>query len=94
MRVDVKEPCLRAGSIIVLLVLWWASAKLMNDPQVLPGPVAIARTIVKDFGMPGPEGESAYFDVGITLARIFHSFCCGDGRRNRHWSCDGAEPSV
>lgn len=59
---------------MVLLVLWWACANLINDAQVLPGPVAIARTIVKDFGVPGPEGESAYFDVGITLARIFIAF--------------------
>jgi NitT/TauT family transport system permease protein len=74
MRGGVKELCLRAGSIIVLLVLWWACAKLINDAEVLPGPLAIARTIVKNFSMPGPEGESAYFDVGITLARIFIAF--------------------
>ena len=46
----------------------------MNNPEVLPGPLAVARTIVADFKTPGPEGESAYFDVGITLARIFIAF--------------------
>jgi NitT/TauT family transport system permease protein len=65
---------LRASSILVLLVLWWAASRVMNDPQVLPGPVAIAQTIVMDFKTPGPEGESAYFDIGITLARILLAF--------------------
>ena len=69
-----KSIGLRTGSIIVLLLLWAAAAELMNDPQVLPGPLAIARTIVADFKTPGPEGESAYFDVGITLARIIITF--------------------
>jgi NitT/TauT family transport system permease protein len=65
---------LRAGSIIVLILLWWAAAALMNDPQVLPTPLTIAETIVADFNTPGPEGESAYFDIAITLARIFVAF--------------------
>lgn len=65
---------LRAGSIVVLVLLWWAGSAAMNDPQVLPGPLAIAQTIVKDLQTPGPEGESAYFDIGITLARIFITF--------------------
>jgi NitT/TauT family transport system permease protein len=46
----------------------------MNDPQILPGPFKIARTIVADFKTPGPEGESAFFDIGITLARIVIAF--------------------
>jgi NitT/TauT family transport system permease protein len=65
---------LRAGSIVALLLLWWAASKLMNDSEVLPGPLAIARTIVNDLHTPGPEGESPYFDIGITLARIFITF--------------------
>ena len=69
-----KSIGLRTGSIIVLLLLWAAAAELMNDPQVLPGPLVIAQTIVADFKTPGPEGELAYFDVGITLARIFITF--------------------
>ena len=65
---------LRTSSIAVLLLLWWAASALMNDPEVLPGPSSIARTIVKDLNTAGPEGESAYFDIGITLARIFVAF--------------------
>ena len=65
---------LRVASIIVLLLLWWAASRLMNDPQVLPGPLTVGQTIVADFQTKGPEGESAYFDVGITLARIFITF--------------------
>jgi NitT/TauT family transport system permease protein len=65
---------LRAGSIAALLFVWWAAAALMHDPQVLPGPWAVGRTIVADLGTPGPEGESAFFDIGITLARIVVAF--------------------
>ena len=74
MSFHLKSIGLRAASIFVLLALWWAASVLMNDPEVLPGPLAIARTIAADFKTPGPEGESAYFDVGITLARIFITF--------------------
>jgi len=65
---------LRGGSIIVLLVLWWIAARLMHDPEVLPGPVAIGDTIAKDLVTRGPEGVSAYFHIGVTLARIFIAF--------------------
>jgi NitT/TauT family transport system permease protein len=65
---------LRAGSILILLLLWWGASVLMHDPEVLPGPAAIGRTIITDFKAPGPEGESAFFDIGITLARIFIAF--------------------
>jgi NitT/TauT family transport system permease protein len=65
---------LRAASIVALLLLWWAAARLMNDTEVLPGPLAIARTIFADLRSPGPEGESAFYDIGITLARIFVAF--------------------
>jgi NitT/TauT family transport system permease protein len=65
---------LRAGSILILLLLWWAASVLMNDPEVLPGPAAIGQTIITDLKTPGPEGESAFFDVGITLVRIFVAF--------------------
>jgi NitT/TauT family transport system permease protein len=69
-----KSIAIRASSILVLLVLWRLAAMLMNDPQILPGPLVIGRTILADFKTPGPEGESAYFDIGITLARIFVAF--------------------
>jgi len=65
---------LRAGSVIFLLLLWWIAAKLMDDTQVLPGPVAIAGTIVEDFVTPGPMGHTASFHVTLTLARIFATF--------------------
>ena len=74
MASGLKNIGLRASSIVVLLLLWWAASKLMNDPQVLPGPLAIGRTIITDLKTPGPEGESAFFDIGITLTRIFLAF--------------------
>jgi NitT/TauT family transport system permease protein len=74
MPVQLRSIALRAGSIVTLLLLWWAAATLMDDSQVLPGPIAIGRTIIADLGSRGPEGESAFFDIGITLARIFFAF--------------------
>jgi NitT/TauT family transport system permease protein len=70
----VKNVAFRVGSIVVLLLLWWAAARLMHDPDVLPEPMAIGRTIVADLKGTGPQGESAFFDIGITLARIFVAF--------------------
>ena len=69
-----KSVGLRAGSILVLLLLWWAAARLMRDPEVLPGPLAIGRTIAGDFAHAGPGGKPAYFHIAITLARIFAAF--------------------
>jgi NitT/TauT family transport system permease protein len=74
MAARLKIVSLRAGSILVLILLWWAASRAIHDPDILPGPGAVARTIVADFQKPGPEGESAYFDVGITLVRIFIAF--------------------
>jgi NitT/TauT family transport system permease protein len=65
---------LRAGSVLCLLLLWWSATQLMHDPEVLPGPLAIAHTIAGDFAAPGPDGQSAYFHVAITLLRIFVAF--------------------
>jgi NitT/TauT family transport system permease protein len=70
----VKTIGLRAGSIVLLLLLWWAASRLMADPEVLPGPVAIARTIATDLTTIGPEGIPAYFHIGITLGRIIVAF--------------------
>src|SRR5262249_26137159 len=64
----------RAGSVIILVLLWWIAAKLMHDPEVLPGPAAIAVTITEDFVDPGPTGHSATFHIALTLARIFAAF--------------------
>ena len=74
MAFGLKSIALRASSIVVLLLLWWAASELMNDSQVLPGPMAIGRTIITDLKTPGPEGELAFFDIGITLTRIFVAF--------------------
>ena len=74
MQSRLKNIGLRAGSLVVLLLLWWAASAIMNDPQVLPTPLAIGRAIVGDLHSNGPEGESAYYDIGITLARIFITF--------------------
>jgi NitT/TauT family transport system permease protein len=64
----------RVGSIVVLLLLWWIGAQLMHDPEVLPGPLVIGKTIAEDFAQPGPQGQSAFFHIGLTLARIFAAF--------------------
>jgi len=59
---------------LLLILLWWMASELVRDPDVLPGPVAILRAIAIDLTTPGPEGKSAYFDIGITLLRIFVAF--------------------
>ncbi|MFZ1922423.1 MAG: ABC transporter permease subunit [Xanthobacteraceae bacterium] len=69
-----KIVALRVSSIAVLILIWWVASELVNDAQILPGPWAIATTIVADFKTRGPLGESPYFDVGITLARIVVTF--------------------
>ena len=74
MPAALRNAALRASSILVLLALWWIASDLVNDREILPGPWAIGRTIIADLGTPGPEGESALFDIAITLARIFTAF--------------------
>ncbi len=66
--------CLRVGSIFVLLFIWWVTAILMDDVEVLPGPMLIAKTIGTNLVTLGPEGKSAYFHMGITLGRTFIAF--------------------
>src|SRR5262245_10082657 len=69
-----KSIGLRAGSIGLLLVLWWAGSRLMDDPEVLPGPSAIGLTIGMDLAHVGPDGNSAFLHSGLTLARIISAF--------------------
>jgi NitT/TauT family transport system permease protein len=69
-----KSIGLRAGSILALVLLWWAASRLMNDIEVLPGPAVIGDAIATDLMNPGPEGISAFYHIGITLARIFAAF--------------------
>ena len=65
---------LRVGSIVLLLALWSAASRLMNDPEVLPGPLVIGETIADNLAHDGPEGKSAFFHISVTLARIFIAF--------------------
>ena len=69
-----KGISLRISSIFVLILIWWVTAILMDDVEVLPGPVLIATTIGTNLVTLGPEGKSLYFHVGITLARTFIAF--------------------
>lgn len=64
---------MRMCSILLLLASWWVAA-LFTPPEVLPGPVVIVRTMVRILMEEGPEGHSAYFHIGITLARILVTF--------------------
>jgi NitT/TauT family transport system permease protein len=66
--------CLRIGSVFVMILMWWIGAILMDDVEVLPGPELIATSIWSILWNPGPEGKSAYFHMGITLARTFVAF--------------------
>ena len=50
---------LRVSSILVLVFIWWVAALWMNDIEVLPGPVLIAKTIASNLVSLGPEGHSA-----------------------------------
>jgi NitT/TauT family transport system permease protein len=74
MALAIRSIVLRTGSIVVLLLLWRIASRLMHDPDVLPGPLAIGDTIAHNLATPGPEGKSAFFHIGITLARIFVAF--------------------
>src|SRR5689334_20349017 len=65
---------LRASSIGALLALWWIASWLMADPEVLPSPLVIARTIAADLTHVDPQGQWAYVHIGITLARIIVAF--------------------
>jgi NitT/TauT family transport system permease protein len=60
-------------SVFSFLAVWWLGS-LVSSPEILPGPVAIGRTILANFTTPGPEDKSAAFHVAITLARILFSF--------------------
>jgi NitT/TauT family transport system permease protein len=59
--------------VLSFLVIWWLGS-LVSPPQILPGPMAIARTILSNFVTPDPEGETAAFHIAVTLARIIVGF--------------------
>ena len=74
MSSTVKSVGLRAGSIVALVALWWLGSILLNDPDVLPSPLAIGEAIAKDAAGDAPDGIPAYVHIAITLARIVVSF--------------------
>ena len=74
MTTGLQTLSLRTASLLLLVFLWWVGATLIHDPEILPGPLAVARDIAGILTSPGPEGESAWFDIGITLARIVVAF--------------------
>lgn len=68
-----RDTALRWLSVLSFLVAWWL-ASLVSAPDILPSPMAVARTIVSNFTASGFEEKSAEFHVAITLARILFSF--------------------
>ena len=68
-----RHTALRWLSILSFLAAWWL-ASLVSAPDILPGPLAVARTIVSNFTESGAEEKSAEFHMAITLARILFSF--------------------
>jgi NitT/TauT family transport system permease protein len=68
-----KQIALRCLSILSFLGLWWVGS-FFSAPEILPGPIAIGKTIVSNFTTPGPEDKTAEFHVAITLARILFTF--------------------
>lgn len=69
-----RNASLRTGSVILLVAIWSIASRVMHDPDVLPGPVSIGKTIATDMTSLGPQGHSAYFHIALTLARIFIAF--------------------
>ncbi len=74
MSSGVKIVGLRFGSILALIAVWWAMSLWMDDVEILPDPVLIGGVIATNLVSLGPEGKTAYFHIGITLARIFVTF--------------------
>jgi NitT/TauT family transport system permease protein len=68
-----KHTILRWLSLLSFVGVWWLGS-LLSPPEILPGPVAIGRTILSNFLTAGPEGETAEFHIAITLGRIFVAF--------------------
>ena len=69
-----RQSGLRGLSVLSFVALWWLGS-LVSSPEILPGPLAIGRTILANFTTAtGPEEKSAAFHVAINLARILFSF--------------------
>ncbi len=68
-----QQIALRCLSIVCFLALWWMGS-LFSTPEILPGPVAVGKTIIENFTTPGPEDKTAAFHIAVTLARIVFTF--------------------
>ena len=64
---------MRLASMVTLVVVWWL-ASVVTPPEVLPSPYRILQTMGKILTELGPEGNTAFFHIGITLLRIVIAF--------------------
>lgn len=64
---------MRLASMVTLVACWWVASRF-TPPEVLPGPFLIARTMLRILTEAGPEGNSAFFHIGITFLRIVIAF--------------------
>ena len=62
----------RLLSLLAFLLLWAVGARL-SGPEILPGPLVVGARVVEILRGHGGLEESAYFDFGVTLARILAS---------------------
>ena len=58
-----RHTALRCLSMLSFLAAWWL-ASLVSAPEILPGPLAVARTIVSNFTASSGEEKSAEFHAG------------------------------
>ena len=64
---------MRLASMVTLVMCWWI-ASLFTFPEVLPSPFRVLQVMGKILIEEGPEGNSAFFHIGITLLRIMIAF--------------------
>lgn len=64
-----RGPWLRSFSMLAFLALWQAGAMVMADERLLPGPMAVAVSMVDH----ATEG-ALFHHIGVTLARVAVSF--------------------
>lgn len=63
-----RDPWIRALSLLVFVALWWIAAALF-DSRLLPGPLAVGKSLLKHLA----EGDLLYH-TAITLARVAAAF--------------------
>ncbi len=64
-----QEALARAGSLLLLLLLWEVAARLVGNPRLLPGILAVLGELVREI----QSGELQYH-LGITLLRVACAF--------------------